>query len=207
MATENNRSVAKLLALSLSALLVGCGGGGGPDENDSAGPLECSVAVWGDSIAVDLAASIKLARPRYRTEDYTISGSSAEGRLPVMLATPVSTRVSVVQWGMNDLPFTTPDLYAESVDKMVQHVHSGGGVAVVTGVSGTIGFYDDKRTVFNLLVERVARKNHAPFAGWPSVPYAVSDLPDGVHPVGGYKSGLVARLVAVLDDVAPECAQ
>lgn len=193
------------IVLAIAAGLAGCGGGGGEDDGDE--PSNCSVAVWGDSIAVDLATSIKVARPRYRTEDYTVVGSSAEGRLPVMLATPVSTRVVVIQPGMNDLPFTTPDLYAESVDKMVQHVHSGSGVAVVTGVSGTIGFYDDKRTVFNLLAEQVARKNHAPFAGWPSVPYAVSDLPDGVHPVGGYKSGLVARLVAVLDEVAPECAQ
>lgn len=198
---------ARALSIAILAILTACGGGGGSEdpETQAEAPRECSVAIFGDSIAVDLAAQIKAQRPRYRTEDYSISGSSAEGRLPSVLAWGVTTRLVVFEGGMNDLPFTTAELHAGRNEQMVKHVQKGGGTAILTGISGTVNYFDDRRPGFNAAVRDVANRSGAAYAGWDQVPFTAADMPDGVHPFPEYKARLVARLVEQMDAAAPDC--
>lgn len=198
---------ARALSIAFLAALTACGGGGGSDEpeDQADAPRECSVAIFGDSIAVDLAAQIKAQRPRYRTEDYSISGSSAEGRLPSVLAWGVTTRLAVIEWGMNDLPFTTADLHAGRIEQMTRHVQKGGGAPILTGISGTVHYFDDRRPGFNSAARDVAMRTNTAHAGWDEVPFTAADMPDGIHPFPEYKARLVARLVEQMDAAAPDC--
>jgi hypothetical protein len=195
-----------LITMFLASLLIACGGGGGSEEpeQEQAAP-NCSVTVWGDSIGLGLAAEIAKARPLYRTVDRAMSGTSAQGRYAEFMAAPIDTRVSIIQWGMNDLAYTTAAEHGARIGSMIQHVQAGGGVALVTGISRTYGYYDTQRDAMDFAARDATVKGGAVFADWGAVPYSPSEIPDTIHPDAAYKARLVGQLLYALDVAAPEC--
>lgn len=182
------------LPVLLALLLVACGGGGGADD----GPPDCSATLWGDSIAVRIPPQIV----GFDVVNKAIPGSGVHGRLAEFLADPVTTRFTVIQLGMNDLPTTaTPAEQAARMQSMVQHVEKHGGTAIITGISGTVGYHDAKHAEFDAAVRTLA-----PFVDWGAVPYLREELPDGVHPTPSYEARLAAALQRQLLALAPECA-
>lgn len=184
-------------AFALSALLAltACGGGGGGAEEDT----PCTVAVWGDSIGVGLADSIRAAG--FQAQDYAVSGTRAIYRTAEMLATPVTADVVILQWGMNDINNTTAAEHLGRFQAMTSYAQAAGATVIITGISGTVDFVPQERADFNAAVRSIP---DVMFADWDVLPYTAGDLPDGIHPAGAYRQRLVDSLMG---RVAAACAR
>lgn len=184
----------KLLILAAVAALSACGGGGGGQDD---GPPDCSATLWGDSIAKRMIGKIQ----GFDVVNKAVSATSAQGRMSEFLEDPVTTRFTIIQWGMNDLATNTTALeHADRLRKMVQHVRQRGGIAVITGISGSVDYHEEKRIEFNTAVRDLAS-----FVDWGALPYARDEVPDKLHPAPAYEARLVAALTEHLRTLAPEC--
>lgn len=221
--------------LAVGALVPACGGSGGgggsdvssaappavsspaPDgkavDNKPALPADCTVTLEGDSIMFGAygnhlrldeppAAAIRRMRPAYTVLDNSVSGSTAAQRAPVFSKLTLTTRFVVLQHGLNDGQFSQP--YEAALRDMLSHVLAQGRTPVVTGISRqTIPALN--REVVDAIARRVAEGTGTLFADWDAVPFKPAEMADLLHPAPAYSERLAARLVAVLDQAAPEC--
>lgn len=223
----------QVLAATALAALAACGGGGGGAMPIAAAPQEpvkvaepakapepvkpdCSVALWGDSIMAGVVPSgylaetpamgIKRLRPAYRVVDKSEPGTGAVGRLQMFESEPVTTRVVVIEWGINDAVTTTAEYYEGALREMVAYVKRAGSLPVITGLSYPTGNFRPERDEFNAVALKVAADTGVDFGLWDHVAYADGDNADVIHPGQAYSTRLVEAITRALDRVSPECA-
>ncbi|WP_038203392.1 SGNH/GDSL hydrolase family protein [Xenophilus azovorans] len=192
-------------AASLLALAGMAGAAARPD---------CSVALYGDSILHGgyggmkrlpdpPATMLRRMRPMYRVDEHTIPGDSAHAHLAQFIHTPLTSRIVVLQYGINDAGQGHD--YRTALETMVAYVRSQGRTPVVTGLSRVTGGIP-RRDAYDAVARQVAAADGAAFADWGAVRFAPADMADPVHPGPSYARRLTQQLVRALDAVAPECA-
>jgi hypothetical protein len=222
--------------LTLCALLAltACGGGGEGTtsggipgygitvaaEPDSGIPAvsDCSIRFEGDSIlygadgmgkrSIDPPAAILARlRPKFTIDDQSTPGESAARRMPVLINMSISSRLVVVQFGMNDAGNATA--YEPAMRAILERMKALGKQAIVTGISRTSPDAAplQHREAYDAIARKLAGEYGLPFADWGSVDLPAALMLDGVHPGIEGTQRLVVKLVGVLDAVAPECSK
>lgn len=177
----------KTLAIILAAALTACGGGGASKDDDL-----CTVNLWGDSI-------VQAIGQRWPGQNLASSGETAPQGLARMQASTARADYVVLQYGVNDIiQGVTPEAYGAALAQMARLARAAGADVVVTGVSGTapdawpaVSDWSAKRDAMNAAAQTVSGVT---YADWPSVPFSLSELPDGIHPNEAYRTRLVAHL-------------
>lgn len=215
--------------------LVGCGGGGEgttsggipgygvtvaaePVEGAPPAAVDCSIRFEGDSILYGAdgrgqrssdppAAILKRIRPAYSIDDQSTPGETATRRMPILVNLPISSRLVVVQFGMNDAGNATA--YEPAMRAILERMKALGKQAIVTGISRTSPDAAplEHREAYDAIARRLAGEYGVPFADWGSVELPAALMLDGVHPGIEGTQRLVVKLAAALDAVAPECAK
>lgn len=173
----------------------------------------CSVELYGDSILhggflgdrrldESPAAALRRMRPRYRVIDHSVSGETASARSAAFASEARSSRIVVIQHGLNDVMQNLP--LEPALRAMVTQSRAEGRDVVLTGLSQTLAGAD-VRARGDATVRRLAGDLAVPFADWGSVPMRRGEMADILHPSQIYSTRLVERLVKVLDHLAPEC--
>lgn len=204
----------KYTTAALAAALAGCGGGGG---SGGAAPLlllpaiDCSVALYGDSILHGMAegatriaeapaAAIKRLRPAFTVTDRTAPGLTATGLANSFASERLTARIVVLQPGTND---AGQGLSVEQpYQSLIRIAHDAQRSVVVTGLS-RISEPTPAWVESAAAIERIATGAGAIYANWPAVE---AELADGLHPTQAGSHALVDSLVRALDLAAPECA-
>lgn len=174
----------------------------------------CSVELYGDSILhggylgdrrleESPAAALRRMRPRYRVIDHSVNGETASVRSAAFASEPRSSRIVVIQYGLNDAMQNLP--LEPALRSMVTQTRAEGRHVVLTGLSQIL-VGADVRARGDATVRRVAGDLAVPFADWGSVPMRRGEMADILHPSQVYSTRLVERLIKVLDTLAPECA-
>jgi hypothetical protein len=217
-----------LAILAIGALVPACGGDRGSSNSHSSSaptrpaasakapddaPRDCTVTLEGDSILYGAynnnqrfdeppAAMLKRMRPAYTVLDNSVAGSTAAQRAPGFSSTPLTTHFVVLQHGINDGQFGQP--YEPALRRMVAHVQAQGRTPVITGLSRQTHPAPGRDAADNI-ARRVAGETGALFADWGAVSFKPAEMADVLHPAPAYSERLVGRIVALLDQAAPEC--
>lgn len=169
--------------------------------------LEGDSIMWGGFVpgprlAEPPAAILKRMRPAYTVVDNSVNSSTATQRAKTFASSTRTTRFVVLQHGINDAligsEFATP-LY-----EMAEISKKEGRIPIITGLTHQIRKIR-RRDYYDLISRQVAIASQSLFADWGSVRYRPQDMADEMHPGQAYADRLVARLVALLDQAAPEC--
>ncbi|MBT2322554.1 SGNH/GDSL hydrolase family protein [Variovorax paradoxus] len=224
-------------ALSALALVVlaGCGGGGAggggfapsaatpaaqpatPAPAPTAPQKDCSVTIYGDSIAVNNAAIFTQLRPHWRVVNKAVAGTKLATLSRTFNNDYRNTRFVVIENGNIDSWSGVGGLIliAAALPEMLEYVKAEGRVPVITGLSRVYahpGTLMDAAGVagnamFNAALKTFAAERSVAFADWATVEFAAdgADVPDGIHPRDAYSVRLVQRLVETMDRIAPEC--
>lgn len=174
---------------------------------------KCSVTLEGDSIMwggfvpgprllEPPAAILKRLRPSYTVVDNSVISSTAAQRAKSFAEIPRTTRFVVLQHGINDALIGS-DL-ATHLYEMAEISNREGRTPIITGLTHQIRKIQ-KRNYYDLIARQVAIASKSLFADWGTVRYRQEDMADEMHPGQAYANRLVERLVAVLDQAAPEC--
>jgi lysophospholipase L1-like esterase len=173
----------------------------------------CSVTLEGDSImwggfvpgprlSEPPAAILKRMRPAYTVVDNSVNSSTATQRAKTFASSTRTTRFVVLQHGINDALIGSE--FATSLYEMAKISKKEGRIPIITGLTHQIKKIK-KRDYYDLIARQVAIASQSLFADWGSVRYRPQDMADEMHPGQAYADRLVARLVALLDQAAPEC--
>jgi len=133
-----------------------------------------------------------------------VSGDSAYRHVQQFLRFPLSSRIVVLQYGINDAG--QGYAYEPALAAMVDHVIAEGRVPLITGLSRVREGAVPRRDAYDAIARHVAQSRQVVFADWGAVPFDPADMADPVHPGPRYAERLTRQLAQALDRVAPECA-
>jgi len=176
---------------------------------------DCSVALYGDSILYGAhngmnrlpdppAALLRELRPMYRVDDHSFPGDSAHAHVAQFIHTPLTSRIVVLQYGINDAGQGHD--YRPALETMVAYVRSQGRTPVITGLSRVIEGIP-RRDAYDAVAREIAAASGSAFADWGAVRFEPRDMADPVHPGQPYAERLTRQLMHAIDAVAPECAR
>lgn len=158
--------------------------------------------VPGPRLSEPPAAILKRMRPAYTVVDNSVNSSTAAQRAKTFPGSPRTTRFVVLQHGVNDALLGS-DL-ATPLYEMAEISKREGRIPIITGLSRQIRKIK-QIAYYDLVTQQVAIASNSLFANWRSVEYSPADMADEMHPGQAYANRLMERLVAVLDQAAPEC--
>jgi len=175
---------------------------------------DCTVALNGDSILhggsydptyrlpTPPATALHQARPGWTIDDQSFNGQSAHGQLQTFLNQSLTSRVQVIEWGVNDTLIEGTN-YEQDLRAIVARVQSLNKKPLITGLIQAPGL--THRDEFDAIARRVASDMGAEFADWGAVQQNGDETLDHLHPNQAYSLRLVDQLAAALDRIAPEC--
>lgn len=216
-------------SLALLASLAACGGGGvDPIEAKltvevrevpastpaTPGPpaLNCTFEVVGDSIADGLGVAekpyqaIMRLRPKFTGTSTAVPGQRATDRVVGFYNETRTARFIFLAHGINDL-YAQPAALdpVPALRAMANYVKAEGRQPILTGLAPQATPHP-LRASTDAAIRAMAADTGTPFLDWGSAPIAIpAEMQDISHPTQAGSLKLVARMVAALDALAPEC--
>lgn len=216
-------------AVAVLAALGACGGGGtdSVSPQSAAATAPCTLELNGDSILdspgiVRPAIRLAAARPLWQIEDDSLGGLPLRELIagnPSRHVEPYAAKqhsaefVVIENGGADALQERSTIDYEADLRWTIDHVRGRGAVPILTGIVvipvGELFTAPrvQRRAELNAIVRMVAQQEALPYAGWDTAEFAgLSETIDTVHRTQPASDRLVAKLVATLDALAPQCS-
>lgn len=216
-------------ALVLMAALGGCGGGGTDSVSPpaAAATAPCTLELNGDSILdspgiIRPAARLAAQRPLWQIEDDSLSGLSLRELIagndhrevePYAAKQHSAEFVVVENGGIDALEERSTIEFEADLRLIIDRVRGRGALPILTGIVAVpVGELFtaprvQRRAELNAIVSLVAQQEALPYAGWDTAEFAgVGETIDTIHRTQPASDRLVAKLVATLDALAPQCS-